>query len=151
MKIKSILTIFISLILLSTAAIISSCKNSIFNIEQITDIGGAGSFYVINVSANDTIEPSTGLNGGLYYPTLNAKNGEEVKLVFVPSDKYGKYTFNVTYILPDSTKIVGTGKEFTHVFTLEGFEVGRYNISMSASSTEQVITSFGNVIIKITE
>lgn len=136
----------------SSVGIMSSCDPEIIELEQqIVDIGGAGHFYAINNTANDTVEVSGGIYIGVSYPILNAKNGDEIILNFVPNDKYSKYTFNVTYILSDSTKIEGKENDYVHSFTLEGLEEGIHNVSMSAGSTEHTITSFGEVVIKIYE
>lgn len=140
------------LAMISIIGFMSSCKESTITIEQIIDIGGAGRFYAINSTANDTVEAGSGIYVGVSYPTLNAQNGDEIKLNFVPSDKYNsKYTFNVTYILPDSTEVEKKGLDYTHTFTLAGLDSGIHYVSMSAGSTEQVIISNGKVAIKINE
>lgn len=148
MKKKALLNLFICSTLLSIAGIVESCKK-----EQNVVLGIGGQFFAINVSVKDTIEAGHGLfNDTNKYPVLNAKNGDEIKLVFVSNDEYMKYIFKVTFTLPDSTKIEGTtAKEFAHTFTLEGFEMGDYAISMSANSTEQALFSAGDVIIRVTE
>ena len=151
MKKKALLKIIGSFTLTFFVGIMSSCDKNSLTIEQITDLGGAGRFYAINITANDTVEAGSGMYVGVSYPTLNAKNGDEIKLNFVPSNKYSKYTFNVTYILPNDTEIEGKGKDNAHSFTLAGLENGIHSVSMSAVSTEQVITSFGKVSIKIQE
>ena len=133
--------------------LVSSCDrtSSTETIEQITDVGGAGSFYVVNVSRRDTTKAGGGIYIGTSYPILTVKNGDEIKINFTPADKYSKYNFNVTYTLPDSTEVEGKGKDYNYSFVLNGFEPGNQYISMSAGSTEQVIISYGRVTLKITE
>ena len=128
--------------------IASSCVSPI---EQISDIGGAGCFYVINASTRDTIKAGGGMYIGVSYPILNAKNGDEINLSFSPDDRYSKYSFDVTYTLPDSSEVEGKGKGYNYSIVVNGFEPGEYSVSMSAASTEQVITSYGRVSLKITE
>lgn len=131
--------------------VMSSCDKNTLTIEQIMDNGGAGRFYAINSIANDTVETGSGIYIGVSYPTLNAKNGDKIILNFVPNDKYRKYTFNVTYTLPDSSEIERKGNDYAHSFTLTGMDAGVHYVYMSAGSTEQVITSFGKVAIIIHE
>ena len=145
--------LLMGLVVVFPVGLVSSCDEDFFTIKsgQIMDIGGAGSFYVINVSTQDTIKTGGGLSIGASYPTLIAKNGDEIKLNFVPADKYVKYSFDVVYTLPDSTNIAGKGKDYNYNFVLNGIEPETHSISMSAGSTEQIITSSGKVILKVTE
>ncbi len=142
--------LLVVLCLLSTIGVITSCDKTI-TIEQIIDVGGAGRFYGINVSANDTVEIDETINNG-NVPRLNVKDGDEIRLCFVPNSKYKMYSFNVSYILPDSKSVKGEGKEYSYVFINKGLDPTRnHTISMSALSTEQTITSFGKINLKITE
>ena len=138
--------LFVGLCLLTTIGTISSCDNTI-TIEQIVDTGGAGRFYAINISAKDTVIIDGIINEGT--STLNVKDGDEIRLCFVPNSKYVMYSFNVTYILPDSTNVKGEGKEYSYVFINKGLDTtGNHSILMSASSTEQAITLFGKINLK---
>lgn len=152
MKKRTLSKLLMGIGLVFSISFSSGCESEqILTIEQITDIGGAGSFLVINVSTQDTIKVEEGLYIGMSYPTLTAKNGDEIRLTFTPVDKYNKYNFNVIYTLPDSTDVAGKGKDYSYNFVLNGIEPENYSVSMSAGSTEQIITSFGKVTLKVTE
>lgn len=154
MKNRDFSILFVKFSLFCAMGLVSSCSSdsNFITIEQTMDIGGAGRFYAINISSKDTIEIKEGLTIAATFPTLNAKNGNEIRLSFVPNGKYGMYSFNVSYTLPDSTNVQGEGKEKSYIFTIMGLDPLRnYSISMSAASVEQKITSFGKINLKIIE
>lgn len=118
--------------------------------EQIVDAGGAGSFKAINLSTNDTLSLSGSIiNVGLSKPQLRAKNGNTIKLIFEPAEKYaGKYSFSTTYILLNGEKIENAkGYEFTITDTTPG----EYDIFLSAASTEQAIIASSSFSLCVTE
>ena len=109
----------------------TDCDNDThsYSPTNIKDIGG-GVFYAINVATNDTLEIEGGLSvsiGGS--PTLNAANGNIIKLVFEQDEKYKDYKFITTYTLHDGTEIKN---QPTYEYAISNTEPGNYRISMSA-------------------
>lgn len=99
----------------------------------IQDIGGAGNFMVINKNTVDTLVISGGINAGSN-PVLNAKNGESIKLCFVPAEKYEKVPFKTVFTLSDSTEVKD---QYDYEFTLDSMKAGRHTISMSAMYVDE--------------
>ena len=130
------------LVVIFPVGLVSSC-----DIEMTNDFGGAGSFYVVNVSTQDTMKAGE----STLYPKLSVKKGDEITLFFIPADKYVKYSFKVIYMFSDSTKVAGKGKDYNYSFVLDEVNPGEHAIYMSAESTEQMITSSGKVALKVIE
>lgn len=130
----------------------SCCKDEVI---QLQDIGGAGDFRVINTTTNDTINVSGGIELGISH-VLHAKNGDDVKILFIPNEKYSKYKFSVTYTLPGDKKVSPTNG-YEYLYHVNGIIPGWYDMYLSASYEEDAdkrqisITSVGKVNLNIAE
>ncbi len=151
MRIKSVFTLMVLTIL---SISIFSCHKD--GDEIIQDIGGAGTFYAINETTNDSVliqgEGIVLSDGSVSPHVLEVKGLSTVKLIFVPNEKYKKYRFKVTYTVDTGSSIEGQGDEYSysfhvHMLSPDGF-TSDLKVSMSAKSEEQQITSFGSVLIR---
>lgn len=82
----------------------------------------AGDFIVTNTSNNESVE----LTGGAYIGSknkLNAKNGDKIKIVFLPKSEYNKFKFDITFTLHDG-EIVLNNSEYE--YTISNSENGEY-------------------------
>lgn len=96
--------------------------------ENVIDIGGAGDFIAINMALNDTIK----LSGGIAIGTakvMDIHEGNILKLIFVPAEKYSKKKFKTNFTLHDKREIKDRS-EFE--YAIENTEPDMYKVSMSA-------------------
>lgn len=130
------------------AASFVSCTEKI-SIEVIQDVGGAGSYQAINESTNDTLSFSGAITIPFLPERLKARNGDNIKLTFTPSEKYvGKYSFVTSYKIGENDAVEAQPE---YSFTISGMDPAEYPVSMSAKSTEQQITSSAYFLLTVTE
>lgn len=128
---KSAMYFLLSLMLVSC----DSCDEETvdLSVNQVLDIGGAGDFMVINMTANDTLRIDGGI--GIYeselaMPKLNVRNGNIIKFLFVQNEKYKDYTFNTVYTLYDGKEI---NDKYQYEYAISNAAIGQYSVAMSAS------------------
>lgn len=129
---RNVLKVLIGVTLLFTIILMGSCE-----VDQTTIMapGGGGDFLVINVTTNDTVKITSGINisvNGSSLSSLNVKKGDKLKLKFIPVDDYSKYAFDVTYTLQDLTEVKAVSPDYEYEYVLDGVDNGKYRISMSA-------------------
>lgn len=127
--------------------ILSSCGN---DIEIIQDNAG-GDFQAINMATNDTLNIYGGLTVNAA-KSLSAKNGNIIKLKFIPKEDYKTYNFDITFKLPSGEEVKNpSNREFE--FSVSGLEVKDHNISLSAKCTEKDknITASGGFLLRVSE
>ena len=132
------------------------CDSCDDDITIINSIGGAGDFCAINMATNDTLKISTGIvvsiNGAK--ETLQAKNGNIIRLVFEPAKEYSKYNFSTKFITHDSVEI---DNNKIYEYAIKDTEPGQYKVSVSASykkkdnNNDIYITGGGNFLLEVKE
>lgn len=146
---KKYLKFLCGIIFIATIAICVGCEKKI---EQEQDIGNAGLFHAVNMTTNETISISGGINvEEEILPTLDAQNGHIIKLSFVKSEKYKNYTFGTVFTLPDGTKITNKSE---YEYTIKNLSPGEYIISLSAKYEEKdavLLTAGGRFALVIRE
>ena len=85
--------------------------------------------------------------------TLDIRNNDSLKVLFVPEQDYVKYGFEVTFTLFDNTKIVDKEYPFRHKMLVKDIIPGTYTISCHAiaKTAEVDITETGQASITVME
>lgn len=138
---------YVAPFLLLLCLLVACKKSDSMGIEMIQDVGGAGDFKVINVSTKDTLN----LYGDTYIgatPKLYVQNNHVIKIVFLQSEKYSRYTFETIFKLHDGTWITNRSE---YEYTIQDTEIGDYEVSLSANAKEQTISASGIFILRVVE
>ena len=157
MKTSRICLFVFTFFLVVSSLQLMSCEPEIITISstQNQGIGTAGDFQVSNMSNKDTLL----IDGAIEFKidgntkVLNAKNGDSIKLKFVPKEEYAKYVFNTTYKLNDGTEITPIDN-YEYEFTISNFEAKDYLIKLSAIHNENdgvQLTAVGVFTLRVKE
>lgn len=127
----------------------SCCTNKSDDIS-ILQLSQTGNYVVTNVSTGKSItvysleEEST---------MLEAKNGETIRLQYVPNKDYTHLNYHVNFTLQDKSVHTANAPEYSYEYNIEAVEVGSYPILMSALINEDgvQVTSFASFTLVIKE
>lgn len=132
---------------MSLSNMICSCCNEI---DIISAPYSGGDFVVKNLSTNEIIQLQGALVVDLSRPVIKAKNGESIKISFIPASDYESYTFDISYKLHNGTIIEKRGY-YDYEYKITETNNGDYDVSLSAKSTEQSIGASRMFILRVTE
>lgn len=123
-------------------------QENTFYVSNNIDNGGAGNFMAINMATNDTLIVPSGINIG--WPTLDANNGNIIKLVFEPAEKYSTYKFSTTFTLHDKKELKDP-QDYKYEYAINNTKEGQYTISMVASYNDDSnhITGGGSFYLNV--
>ena len=136
-----------------TAAIFSvvlfGCKNDSKDVN-IIQMSQPGNYVVSNVSTGQTLNVYTLEDESTM---LNAKNGDIIRLQYVPDKDYAHLNYHVSFTLHDKSTHTPTTTDYSYEYNIKAVEVGSYPIMMSALINEDgvQVTSFASFTLVIKE
>ena len=127
----------------------SCCTNKRDDMSML-QLSQTGNFVVTNVSTGTSI---TVYSLEEEYTMFEAKNGETIKLQYVPNKDYTHLNYHVNFTLQDQSVHTATAPKYSYEYNIEAVEVGSYPIFMSALINEDgvQVTSFASFTLVIKE
>lgn len=134
-------------VLICTVFVCCTKKSEDISVIQMSQ---PGNYLVTNVS--------TGISATVYAleelsMKIEAKNGDTIKLQYVPDNDYTHLNYNVSFTIHDKSVHKASAPEYSYEYKIDGAEVGDYPILMSALINEDgvQVTSFASFTLVINE
>ena len=123
---------FTVLLLVLCFCIVSCCRDSDdIKIDQLTQ---SGHFSIINNNNGETL---TIIGDKSNSAKLNAREGDVLKMQYVPDEQYKDLNYQVSFTIHDNGIYKATVPDYTVEYALTNIAVRNYTISMTAVVNEK--------------
>lgn len=120
--------------------------------ENIIHISIGCDFTVTNITTGEQITDQ-GIKLG-HYENLEVRNGDTLRLSYVPPTEYDDYSWTVTYSLFDETFSVKS--PYTMDYTVKDIAAGEYSVTCTSHAEEEDLfdgyfngTEYGHAVVKV--
>lgn len=133
MQFVSICVLYFGLIVISSCTEEKEIVTTDYMSQNIITGDSVGTFELINVTTHDTLRSSDVKSGGPLKVVI-AHNEDDLKLRFIPADKFISSAFNTRFSLHNNIEEKDKNE---HVYTIQDTQTGDYVIAMEAVLLQQ--------------